>query len=63
MVTPEVNTQIEDKNASVLRVPDTNTVGDVVAVLNEIGASPTDIIAILEALKLSGSLQAELILM
>lgn len=63
VVTPEVNTQIEDKNASVLRVPDTNTVGDVVAVLNEIGASPTDIIAILEALKVSGSLQAELILM
>jgi len=38
-------------------------VADVVGVLNDIGASPRDIIAILEALKRAGSLQAELILM
>ncbi|RKZ16647.1 flagellar biosynthesis protein FlgA [bacterium] len=63
VVTPDVNTDVEDKDARVLRVPDTNTVGDVVGVLNDIGASPTDIIAILEALKQAGSLQAELVLM
>lgn len=63
VVTPEVNTDVDDQDARVLRVPDTNTVGDVVGVLNDIGASPTDIIAILEALKQAGSLQADLILM
>jgi flagellar P-ring protein precursor FlgI len=63
VVVPEVNADIEDRDARVLRVPDTSTVADVVAVLNEIGASPRDIIAILEALKRAGSLQAELVLM
>jgi flagellar P-ring protein precursor FlgI len=63
VVVPEVNTNVEDNNAQVLRVPDTSTVADVVGVLNDIGASPRDIIAILEALKRAGSLQAELILM
>ena len=63
VVTPDVNTNVSDKEAQVLRVPETSTVSDVVGVLNEIGASPRDIIAILEALKRAGSLQAELILM
>lgn len=63
VVVPEVNTDVQDKDARVLRVPDTSTVADVVGVLNDIGASPRDIIAILEALKRAGSLQADLILM
>jgi flagellar P-ring protein precursor FlgI len=63
VVTPDVNTDVSDKDARVLRVPDTSTVSDVVGVLNDIGASPRDIIAILEALKRAGSLQAELVLM
>jgi len=63
VVVPDVNTDVEDDNAQVLRIPDTSTVADVVGVLNDIGASPRDIIAILEALKRAGSLQAELILM
>jgi flagellar P-ring protein precursor FlgI len=63
VVVPEVSTDVQDHEARVLRVPDTSTVADVVGVLNEIGASPRDIIAILEALKRAGSLQAELVLM
>ncbi len=63
VVTPDVNTDVQDKDARVLRVPDTSTVADVVSVLNDIGASPRDIIAILEALKRVGSLQAELEIM
>jgi len=63
VVVPEVNTNVDDREATVLHVPETSTVADVVAVLNDIGASPRDIIAILEALKTAGSLQAELILM
>jgi len=63
VVTPNVQTDVQDREARVLRVPNTSTVADVVGVLNEIGASPRDIIAILEALKRSGSLQADLVLM
>ncbi|MBU8870706.1 MAG: flagellar basal body P-ring protein FlgI [Gemmatimonadales bacterium] len=63
VVTPNVQTDVDDREARVLRVPNTNTVADVVAVLNDIGASARDIIAILEALKQAGSLQADLILM
>ncbi len=63
VVTPEVNTDVSDKEARVLHIPDTNTVADVVGVLNDIGASPRDIIAILEALKRAGSLQADLEIM
>ncbi|MCP4572059.1 MAG: flagellar basal body P-ring protein FlgI [bacterium] len=63
VVIPEVNADVQDREARVLRVPETSTVGDVVAVLNDIGASPRDIIAILEALKQAGSLQADVVLM
>jgi flagellar P-ring protein precursor FlgI len=62
-VTPDVNTDVQDDAARVLRVPESSTVADVVAVLNEIGASPRDVIAILQALKQAGALQAELVIM
>jgi flagellar P-ring protein precursor FlgI len=62
-VTPEVITDVQDKEASVLHIPETSTVADVVSVLNDLGASPRDIIAILEALKQAGALQAELQIM
>jgi flagellar P-ring protein precursor FlgI len=63
VVTPNVQTDTSEREARVLRVPDTSTVADVVGVLNEIGATPRDIIAILEALKQAGSLQADLVIM
>lgn len=63
VVTPDVDTQVQDHEAHVLRVPETSTVADVVGVLNDIGASPRDIIAILQALKRAGALQAELVIM
>jgi len=62
-VTPEVITDVQDKEASVLHIPETSTVADVVSVLNDLGASPRDIIAILEALKQAGALQADLQIM
>ncbi len=63
VVVPNIKTNVSDKIARVVEVPDTSTVADVVEVLNEIGASPRDIIAILQALKQAGSLQADLVLM
>jgi len=63
VVTPTVMADVQESEASVIHVPDTGTVSDVVAVLNDVGASPRDIIAILQALKQAGALQAELIIM
>ncbi len=63
VVTPEVVTDVQDRQASVVHLPESGTVADVVGFLNEVGASPRDIIAILQALKQAGSLQAELVVM
>lgn len=63
VVTPDVHTSVQDQDAHVLQVPETSTVADVVGVLNDIGASPRDIIAILQALKRAGALQGDLIIM
>ena len=63
VVTPEVLTDVQDRQASVIHLPESNTVADVVGFLNEVGASPRDSIAIRQALKQSGSLQAELVIM
>lgn len=60
VVVPDVQTFVNDQEAHVLRLPDTATVQDIVDVLNGMGASPRDIIAMLQALKAAGSLQAEL---
>ncbi|MCP4450223.1 MAG: flagellar biosynthesis protein FlgI, partial [Planctomycetes bacterium] len=37
------------------------TLGEVVRAVNQVGAAPSDLVAILEALKQAGSLRAELI--
>lgn len=63
VVTPNVTADVQEKEAAVLHVPATGTVQDVVGVLNEAGASPRDIIAILQALRQAGALQAELVVM
>ncbi len=63
VVVPDVNTDVQDHEAHILHVPETSTVADVVTVLNDIGASPRDIIAILQALKQAGALRAELKIM
>ena len=63
VVTPAVNADVQEKQASVIHVPASSTVADVVNLLNDVGATPRDIIAILQALKQAGSLQAELVIM
>ena len=41
-------------------LPGTATIGDLVNVLNAVGATPRDIIAILQAIKEAGALYGEL---
>ena len=54
---------VEEDKANVLLLPATASVGDVVNALNAIGATPRDIIAILQAMKAAGALHADLQIM
>ena len=56
------NTQIdiEKKEGSLIEMKANSTLVELVNALNSIGVTPTDLIAILQALRMSGSLQAEL---
>ncbi len=52
--------QVEEGSNALTVVPQTTTVDDLVKALNAIGASPRDLIAILQALKATGALNGEL---
>ncbi len=55
-------TLVEDEGQlTVLEMKEDVTIGDVVSALNAIGATPRDLIAILQAIKASGSMQGDLI--
>jgi flagellar P-ring protein FlgI len=51
---------IEEEKARVATLEPTTSIGDVVKALNLIGATPRDIIAILQAIKSAGALQCDL---
>ncbi|MEW6620390.1 MAG: flagellar basal body P-ring protein FlgI [bacterium] len=53
----------EAKEENVILFSPTVTIEDVVSALNSIGASPEDLIAILQAIKSAGALHAEIIIM
>ena len=59
---PVDNQQVNAKEAkgNMLVLPATASVGDVVAALNSVGATPRDIITILQAMKAAGALHAEM---
>ena len=59
-VVPRSRITIEEGEDRLLVIPKGIGLGDVVNALNAIGVSPRDLIAILQAIKASGSLQAEL---
>ncbi len=59
-VTSNTNVTVDEPKANVLVLPSTSNVGDVVNALNAIGATPRDIIAILQAMKAAGALHADL---
>jgi len=60
-VVPQTDVAIEqDKNRMFLFEPGT-ALGDIVEAVNEVGAAPGDLVAILEALREAGALRAELV--
>jgi flagellar P-ring protein FlgI len=61
VVTEDVEVQVTEDKASIMLVPQTTTVQELADVLNQLGASPRDLISILDALKALGALQMELV--
>ncbi len=59
---PRTELKTEEKQASLLEVQG-STVGELVKALNALGVTPKDLISILQALKTSGALKADLVIM
>ena len=53
----------EAEEARIIKFEEKANIGDLAEALNDIGATPRDIIAIFQALKLAGALRAELVIM
>lgn len=60
VVTERANVQIKKEAGELIVVPATASLADVVKALNAVGATPQDLLAILQAMKAAGALQAEL---
>jgi len=60
IITPETKIEIKEEKKPLFIVPKTATISDLVRALNAIGGTPRDLIAILEAIKEAGALQAEI---
>ncbi len=59
-VVPEKNVSVQEEKGRTAMIREGASVEEVVRALNEIGAGPRDVIAILQAIKAQGALQAEL---
>lgn len=62
-VVPETLVDVEEQNAYLIPVERAVTVSELAKTLNAIGASPRDLVAIFNALKKAGALQAKLVIM
>jgi flagellar P-ring protein precursor FlgI len=60
VVTPESSVSVKEEGGPLIVVSSGVNLGDVIRALNAIGATPRDLIAILQSIKAAGALQAEL---
>ena len=60
VTTEKTDIQIKQENNGMIQIPASPQLTDVVRALNALGASPTDLLAILQAIKAAGALNAEL---
>ncbi len=60
VVTPDVDTRVEEEAGRVIQIDGSVTLGDLVKALNSVGVTPRDLVAVLTAAKAAGALQAEL---
>lgn len=63
VVVPQERVDVDEGDAQLVALDEGATLLDVVRALNTLGATPRDIIAIMQALKAAGALRAELIIM
>lgn len=63
VVTPDVETNIEEESGRVIQIDRSVTLGDLVRALNSVGVTPRDLVAVLTAAKAAGALQAEMQMM
>ncbi len=62
VVVPKTDVKAEEKKGSLMEVKGA-TIGELIKALNALGVTPRDLVAIIQAIKASGSLKAELVLM
>ncbi len=60
VVREKANIQVTQEPGSIVNVPSSANLADVVRSLNALGATPQDLLAILQAIKAAGALNAEL---
>jgi len=62
VVTPSTDVVVKEESAKLIVVPQGINIGEVVRGLNAIGVSPRDLMSIFQAIRASGALQAELVI-
>ncbi len=62
-VVPQTQVDVEEGDAKLVALEPGTTLADVVKALNALGATPRDIIAIMQALKAARALRAELVIL
>lgn len=60
VVTQQADVQVKSDKGELVTLPAAATLGDVVKALNAVGATPQDLLAILQAMKAAGALKADL---
>jgi flagellar P-ring protein precursor FlgI len=62
-VAPQTQVDFEEGDARLVVLESGTTLADVVAAMNTLGATPRDVMAIMQALKASGALKAEIVIL
>ena len=60
VITDTTDTTVEESKGNSIVLPATSNVNDIVGALNAVGATPRDVISILQAIKAAGALHADL---
>jgi flagellar P-ring protein precursor FlgI len=63
VVTPKSDVKVKEDKNQVILLPQAVTIRDLVRALNSIGVTPRDLVAIFQAIKAAGALQAKLEIM
>ena len=60
--TPQTDVNAQEGQAQLVTLPSTSTVADLAKAMNAVGASPRDLIAVLQAMEQAGALHGELVI-